>query len=234
MPTKFLTAKWLDLVMANYEVDAALLAEHVPEGTALDLYEGRCFLSLVGFMFEDTRVLGLPIPFHINFEEVNLRFYVRRTLESEVRQAVTFIREIVPRAMVSFVARVAYGEPYETWKMSHSRNESLVEYTWSKRGVKNRLAATIGASNGVPGPHSLEHFIVEHYWGYTRRSERRTDEYLVEHPPWELYGVTNRAIEVDFGATYGDKFAFLTNQRPYSILYAKGSEVAVYQGTNIR
>lgn len=233
MRTKFLTAKWLDLVMANYEVDPELLDEHVPATTTLDLYNGRCFVSLVGFMFEDTRVLGLPIPFHINFEEVNLRFYVRRTLESEVRQAVTFIREIVPRAMVSFVARVAYGEPYETWKMRHSRGDGRVEYQWSKRGIQNRLAASIGEDLGVPDPASLEHFIVEHYWGYTRRSERRTDEYLVEHPPWELSAATEPVIDVDFGATYGDRFAFLTDQRPYSVLFAKGSRVAVYKGTTI-
>src|SRR5438105_4558798 len=117
---KFLTAKWLDLIMANYEVPHALLDAYIPAGTDLDLYEGRCFVSLVGFMFADTRVLGVPIPFHTNFEEINLRFYTRRTLESEVRQAVTFIKEIVPRAAVSLVARVAYGEPYETWMTRYS------------------------------------------------------------------------------------------------------------------
>jgi uncharacterized protein YqjF (DUF2071 family) len=32
---------------------------------------------MVGFVFKDTRVLGIKWPFHVNFEEVNLRFYVR-------------------------------------------------------------------------------------------------------------------------------------------------------------
>src|SRR5262245_34020663 len=108
---KFLTAKWLDLVMANYEVDPSLLIGDVPNGTTLDLYQGRCFVSLVGFMFANTRVLGVPIPFHTDFAEVNLRFYTRRTMESEVRQGVTFLKEIVPLPAVSIVARLAYGEP---------------------------------------------------------------------------------------------------------------------------
>src|SRR5438046_7109370 len=116
---KFLTAEWRDLIMANYEVEPSLLDEYLPAGTTLDLYKGKCFVSLVGFMFIDTRVLGFLIPFHINFEEVNLRFYVRRTMESEVRQAVTLIREIVPLPAVSLVARVAYGAPDETWDMAH-------------------------------------------------------------------------------------------------------------------
>jgi uncharacterized protein len=230
---KFLTAKWLDLIMANYEVDPSLLADDVPSGTTLDLYQGKCFVSLVGFMFLDTRVLSVAIPFHRDFEEVNLRFYTRRTLEGEIRQGVTFLKEIVPLPAVSIVARVAYGEPYETWRMRHSNDGTRIGYEWSRRGIRNRLSVTIGDDLGVPPAGSCEEFIVEHYWGYTRRSERRTDEYLVEHPPWRLNAASGADINVDFGRTYGDRFAFLSEQRPYSVLFAKGSDVSVYQGSRI-
>ena len=71
---KFLTAKWHDLIMANYEVDPSLLEPRLPAGTSIDLNEGKCFVSLVGFMFLDTRVLDFLVQFHVNFEEVNLRF----------------------------------------------------------------------------------------------------------------------------------------------------------------
>src|SRR3982751_5648635 len=123
---KFLTAKWSDLIMANYEVDPALLAPNLPAGTTLDLHEGRCFVSLVGFMFLDTRVMGFSVPFHVNFEEVNLRFYVKRTTSDEVRRGVVFIKEIVPRSVIATVARVAYGEPYECWSMSNKRDGRAV------------------------------------------------------------------------------------------------------------
>ncbi|MBV9242167.1 MAG: DUF2071 domain-containing protein, partial [Acidobacteria bacterium] len=125
---KFLTARWQDLIMANYEVDPALLAPHVPAGTELDLFEGRCFVSLVGFMFLDTRVLGIPIPFHVNFEEVNLRFYVKRETNAETRRAVCFVKEIVPRFAIATVARMMYGEPYERWRMGHFRSDTQVAY----------------------------------------------------------------------------------------------------------
>src|SRR6478752_5561862 len=116
---KFLTARWQDLIMANYEVDPSLLASRVPAGTELDLEDGKCFVSLVGFMFLDTRVLGIPIPFHVNFEEVNLRFYVKREVEGEVRRGVCFIKEIVPRWAIATAARVLYGEPYESRRMKN-------------------------------------------------------------------------------------------------------------------
>lgn len=228
---KFLTARWKDLIMVNYEVDPLLLAGRVPRGTALDLFEGKCFVSLVGFMFLDTRVLGLPIPFHINFEEVNLRYYVKRETASETRRAVCFVKEIVPRFAIAAVARTMYGEPYECWSMGHARTETTVSYDWSKSGCKNHLSVDIDESVGVPAEGSHGEFIIEHYWGYTERGGGRVDEYKVEHPKWELFSVKNEVIEVDFVGTYGDEFSFLTNQTPYSVLLAKGSEVAVYKGS---
>ncbi len=229
---KFLTARWEDLIMANYDVDPSLLAPRVPEGTELDLHEGKCFVSLVGFMFLDTRVMGFLIPFHVNFEEVNLRFYIKREVEGEVRRAVCFVKEIVPRFAIASVARMMYGEPYECWNMGHRRTESDVGYSWSKNGCTNKLSVEIGENLGVPPEGSHGEFIIEHYWGYTKRSSR-VDEYKVEHPKWELFSVKNEKIDVDFAKTYGDEFGFLTEAKPHSILLAKGSEISVYKGKTI-
>ena len=230
---KFLTARWKDLIMANYEVEPSLLQAYVPSGTELDLQDGKCFVSLVGFMFLETRVLGIPIPFHVNFEEVNLRYYVKRETEGETRRAVCFIKEIVPRYAIATVARVMYGEPYECWQMGHERSDTAVSYDWSKGGGRNHLSVEINESVGVPAVGSHGEFIIEHYWGYTDRGSGRVDEYKVEHPKWELFSVKNEIIDVDFAGTYGKEFAFLKNEKPHSVLLAKGSEVAVYKGKTI-
>lgn len=230
---KFLTARWQDLIMANYEVSPDLLRERVPAGTELDLHDGRCFVSLVGFMFLDTRVKGFLVPFHTNFEEVNLRFYIRRETVGEVRRGVVFVKEIVPRIAIATVARVLYGEPYECWLMSHECTNEIVSYTWSGNGVRNTLSVERDANLGVPPPNSHGEFIIEHYWGYTKRGPERTNEYRVEHPKWELFSVKDEKINVDFGATYGSEFAFLGNAKPFSVLLAKGSDVAVYKGKQI-
>jgi len=230
---KFLTARWKDLIMANYAVDPELLRPRVPAGTELDLQDGKCFVSLVGFMFLDTRVLGIPVPMHVNFEEVNLRFYIKREAEGETRRAVCFVKEIVPRWAIAAVARGLYGEPYECWSMDHERTERTVAYCWSKGGRANVLSVEIDESVGVPPEGSHGEFIIEHYWGYTGRGNGRVDEYRVEHPKWELFSVKNERIDVDFGAVYGSEFAFLADETPHSVLLAKGSEIAVYKGKQI-
>lgn len=231
---KFLTAKWLDLVMANYAIEPKILQNRVPIGTKLDFFDGKCFVSLVAFKFFDTKVLGIPIPFHINFLEVNLRFYVKREIKNELKRGVVFVKEIVPRFAISFVARTFYGEPYQTWKMRLDEvyNEKLT-YSWSKNSINNNLSVEKGENLGVPPENSEGEFIIEHYWGYTKRGENRTDEYKVEHPKWNLFATKNAKIEVDFAKTYGEEFAFLTKEKPHSVILAEGSEIAVYKGKKL-
>ena len=219
--------------MANYEVPPELLQSLLPEQTKLDFHNGKCFVSLVAFMFLDTRVLGLPVPFHVNFEEVNLRFYVVRETENEIRRGVVFVKEIVPRLAIATVARVFYGEPYETWQMSHAKQENELRYAWQKGDSVNEIKIETGANLGVPAENSHGEFIIEHYWGYTKRGGARTDEYKVEHPKWELFDVEKHEIKVDFGKVYGEKFAFLGSRQPHSILLAKGSDISVYKGAKL-
>ncbi len=219
--------------MANYEVDPAMLQPRVPLGTELDLHEGKCFVSLVGFMFLDTRVMDFLVPFHVNFEEVNLRFYVKRQTDEEIRRGVVFVKEIVPKAAIAAVARTLYGEPYERWEMSSFRDDDHVRYSWEKDGFANSISVERGSSQGVPAEGSHGEFIIEHYWGYTKRGVARTDEYKVEHPKWELFAADRPKIDVDFAVTYGEEFGFLSTADPHSVLLAKGSDIAVYKGKSI-
>ena len=220
--------------MANYAVEPDLLASRVPRGTELDIFSGKCFVSLVAFKFVDTKVLGIPVPFHTDFEEVNLRFYVTRDTGEEVRRGVTFVKEIVPKAAITLVARTLYGEPYETWQMAHSQKDRELTYNWSNSICSNRLHVEIGDNLGVPDDGSEGEFIIEHYWGYTQRGTKRTDEYRVAHPKWELFEIDYAEIDVDFGKTYGEEFSFLTDTEPDSIFMAKGSEIEVYKGERMR
>src|SRR5262249_55610023 len=126
----FLTAEWRHLAMLNYAVDADMLRPFVPRGTELDFFGGRAYISLVAFRFLNTKVLGLPVPGHRDFDEANLRFYVRRPAGREMRRGVVFIREVVPRRMVAAVARWAYNEQYVARPMWHDVTSSRVAYGW--------------------------------------------------------------------------------------------------------
>lgn len=227
----FLKAEWRKLAIANYEVDSSSLAAYLPYGTELDLWNGRCYVSLVGFMFLNTRLLNFKVPFHVNFEEVNLRFYVKRFENNEWKRGVVFIKEIVPKPALAFVANTVYKENYETLPMSHEWNETegerLVEYRWRKSSKWQafRVKARRQATEIQPG--SEAEFITEHYWGYARVSDTITNEYEVTHPRWQVYEVLDYAIAVDFGDVYGTGFAFLNGQSAVSVMLAEGSAITV-------
>lgn len=234
---KFLTAEWRRLLLMNYEVPPSLLQPYLPNGVEPDFWNGKLYVSLVGFMFLNTKVKGIPVPFHQDFEEVNLRFYVKRIMpDGTVRRGVTFIKELVPKFAISLVARMVYNEPYETVSMDHSwKDESgmiRVEYSWEKEG-KHSMSATAENKRIPMAAGSDAEFITEHYWGYTRQDENRTSEYPVEHPRWEIYPVKSFEVNVDFGKVYGNAFAFLTNQKPETVMLAEGSEVVVRDGGGI-
>lgn len=238
MRQPFLTARWRFLAMLNYEIDPNILQPLLPAGTELDQFAGKTYVSLVGFHFCDTRVLGIPVPFHRNFEEVNLRFYVRRTVGQEVRRGVTFIKEIVPRRAIAAVARYLYNENYHYLPMRHLHEMSQmdparpdrVSYAWKLGRRWHELSATPDGDAFVPKTGSHEQFICEHYWGYSRQKNGTTMEYRVEHPPWRVWQVSQVKLDCDAARVYGEQFAHALNASPASAFLAEGSEVAVYKG----
>lgn len=236
-PAVFLSATWRYLVMLNYAIDPAALAPLVPSGTELDSWRGRTFASMVGFLFLDTRVLGLPVPLHRDFEEVNLRFYVRRRDPVDGwRRGVVFVKEIVPKPAIAWTARLLYGEQYVALPMRHqivspdSGSPLAVEYGWRHQGSWQRLGVRpVGAAEPVASD-SQEEFITEHYWGYSNRRGRQTVEYQVEHPRWRVWQAGETWFDCDVAAMYGPQFVESLSGQPSSAFLADGSDVTVRQG----
>lgn len=235
----FLTAEWRHLLMLNYAVDPALLAPLVPAGTVLDPFGGRILASVVGFLFLDTRVLGLGVPFHRDFEEVNLRFYVRREAPDGVRRGVVFVKEIVPRRAIAWTARTLYNENYVALPMRHriagrgAPDERSVEYGWKLAGNWFRLRCTAAGEAALPLPGSEEEFVSEHYWGYARQRDGGTVEYRVEHPRWTVRPATGVSLDGDLAALYGPVFREPLAAPPVSAFLADGSPVVVHRGTTL-
>jgi uncharacterized protein YqjF (DUF2071 family) len=225
-----------ETIIANYEVDPNILKKYLPYKTELDLWNNTCYLSLVGFMFLNTKVKGLKIPYHINFEEVNLRFYVKHNANIEWKRGVVFIKEIVPKSVLTFVANTVYKEHYETLPMEHTwkNNDKTIEieYRW-KNSEWNSIKVIADKCLNDLKQGSEEEFISEHYWGYTKTSENITSEYGVEHPKWQFYNVIDYSIKADFEETYSKEFGFLNNTVPKSIFLAEGSEISVKEGKKI-
>ena len=234
----FLSADWLDLVMVNYEVDPSVLASYVPNGTELDSFDGKTLVSLVGFRFLRTRLFGLlPIPFHSDFDEVNLRFYVRRRHSAEERCGVVFIREVVPKYAVAYIARAVYGEQYSCVSMRHKittdGNHKSAEYEWRLGRKWCKLCARAESDAVLPAEGSLEQFITEHYWGYSAQRDGGCIEYHVTHDPWRVWSATDAGFYGDATTLYGPALAGVLGNALHSAFIAEGSPVLVYKGSRI-
>lgn len=231
MPENFLTAEWNNLIMANYIIDPAILKEYIPNKTELDVYNGNVYVSLIGFMFEKTKLLGISIPFHVNFEEVNLRFYVRYNDKGQWKRGAVFIKEVVPKPAITIIANTLYHEKYSTMPMKHFFNENDEEiklgYHWKHNNKWNKLEATTHINALPMQPGSEQEFIAEHYWGYSKYNDTTTFEYNVQHPAWQVYEVKDYLIDCDFEALYGKQFALLQDIKPNSVFVAKGSAISV-------
>jgi uncharacterized protein YqjF (DUF2071 family) len=230
----FLTADWRNLLMLNYAVEPDLLSPYIPSGVELDSWNGKTYVSMVGFLFLRTRVRGLWVPLHSNFEEVNLRFYVRKRTPEGWRRGVVFIKEIVPRRLIATVARVCYNEAYAAMPMRHRielENGGLVEYSWRYQGNWNCLRASAVGEPYMPDANSHEEFITEHYWGYTRQRNGSCKEYNVDHMQWKVWRAQQPGLNCDVAALYGERFVEPLRGVPESAFVAQGSEVRVGDGS---
>ena len=219
--------------MVNYEVDPAVLRPLVPDGTELDTFEGRSFVSMVGFLFLQTRVFGFRFPFHTNFEEVNLRFYVRRQAGDGEgwRRGAVFIQEMVPRRIIATAAKLLYNEPYATRPMRHAVETERARYDWWRGGRWESLSVTGEPGEWEPIPAGSEaEFITEHYWGYNRQRSGRTLEYQVEHPRWRMRPAREYRFDCDAAGLYGAEFAPFLTREASSAFLVEGSAVSVHKG----
>lgn len=238
MPKVFLSAEWRNLIMANYTIDPAALQKHLPCGTELDTFNGHHYVSLVGFLFKNVKVMGLSFPFHTSFEEVNLRFYVRYKESNNWKRGVVFMKEIVPRRMITFVANTLYGENYATHRMKHRWQQTAgsleVDYYWKVGKEWNYIKSVAERTPKPITEGSAEEFITEHYWGYTFMDEACTGVYEVVHPQWKVHPIKSYDINCSAGILYGAEFEEALSMAPASVFLAEGSAIQVMKGAKIK
>jgi len=231
MKDTFLSARWENLIMANYAVNPEVLNPYLPKGVELDFYHNKTYVSLVGFMFKQTSLFKIPIPLLGTFEEINLRFYVKRVEGDIIKRGVVFINETVPYTMVAWLANKLYKEHYiaiptKNHIINHA-NRKTIKYDWKINKNWNYLAVNAAKEPLEMLPGSMEEFIFEHYYGYTKINSQLSQEYKVNHPRWQVNKVLDYSIHCDFNSMYGKDFTFLDKQIPDSVIIAEGSPVTV-------
>ncbi len=235
----FLTAEWKNLILLTYSVDKSLLEPYLPKGLELDEYKGKSYLSFVAFDFLNTRVKGIPIPFHINFPEVNLRFYVKQKLnDGSYRRGVVFIKELVPKKMIALVANKVYNEPYESCPMKSKveikGSDRIIQHQIKYKGVRHEWTFTVANEPYMPDENSTEHFFKEHEWGFGLNHQGQLQIYEVQHPHWKIFPLAERfELKIDYGQIYGEQWSFLNIQIPYNIMVAEGSAIKVFPSNQV-
>jgi len=231
MTDTFLSARWENLIMANYEINPDVLTRYLPHGVELDFYNNKTYVSLVGFMFKQTSLFKIPILFLGTFEEINLRFYVKRVEGDTIKRGVVFINETVPYKIVAWLANRLYKEHYmaiPTKNLIEVTNAAKnIRYEWKINKIWNHIAVNAVVENEKMLPGSIEEFIFEHYYGYTKINDHLSQEYKVNHPSWQVNKVIDYSIDCDFKSMYGNDFSFLSKHQPHSVIIAEGSPVTV-------
>jgi hypothetical protein len=229
--TIFLKAKWEHIIMANYAIDPKILLPFVPKGVELDLFDGKAYISLVGFMFKKTKLFNISIPWFGTFEEINLRFYVFRKEGNTVKRGVVFINETIPYPIVAWMANKLYKEHYTVVPTKHQitsdAKSQKVEFKWLVNKKWDSIYVEANTESKVMQSQSLEKFIYEHYYGYTKIDENKTEEYKLQHPSWRVNHVIDYKINCDFKAMYGDAFSVLNSTAPEAVFIAEGSSVGI-------
>jgi uncharacterized protein YqjF (DUF2071 family) len=230
MSRTFLKASWENLIMANYEIEPSILEPYLPKGVELDFFNNKTYVSLVGFMFNKTRLFGVPIPFFGSFEEINLRFYVRKVENRKIKKGVVFINETVPFKVVALLANKLYKEHYISIPTKNTidiTEHKHIKYEWRVDNKWNSIAVKSDTDKYKIEQATIEEYIFERYFGFTKLSNFSSQEYKINHPKWMINKVLNTHINCDFRTMYGDAFLVLNNQKPDSVLLAEGSQVSV-------
>jgi uncharacterized protein len=228
-----ITCEWRDLLMTTWAVDPALLQPYVPARTTLDLWQGEALLSIVGVRFLNLHLAGIAVPFHRQFEQINFRFYVRRRIADIERLGVVSLKQIVPSASMSLVATLLYNESYLTAPTRHeitSGEQGWDVYEWMVAGRWNRVSATRNGERYTPSCDSLEGFIQNRQWSYTRQADGSTVEFEAEHPSWEIYDTEEMMLDCDVEPLIGGQFIPVLSADPISTFVAAGSPVTLYPG----
>ena len=233
-----LRGEWRNLAILNFEIDPSVLAPRLPRGLELDRWQDRHYVSLIGFQFLGLRVLGLPVPCHRSFDEVNFRFYVRRRTVDGWRHGVVFIKELASCRAVAVSARVLYNEPYVALPVRHVFEHTPVDdaqfrtvtYSWTSGRRDHSLKLTTASTPLPTRENSAEAFFAERYWGYAVQRSARVLEYHVERPCWAVAPAFVAGLVCDVAAVYGQDFVPFLSARPTSAFFAEGSAVTVSRG----
>jgi uncharacterized protein YqjF (DUF2071 family) len=191
--------RWERLLFAHWPIPAEELRGQIPDGLALDTFDGRAWLGIVPFRMARVGPAGLPLPGRLgNFGEVNVRTYVRPINPADGPPGVWFLSLDAENPYVVAGGRTIFHLPYLRARISIVEDGAVVEYR-SRRthgGAPNgrfeaRYRPTDAAELTTPG--SLEEWLTARSAVYSAdrhdtlfRGDIRHDRWRLAPAEWEL------------------------------------------------
>ena len=225
-----ITLDWQHLLTATWAVHPSLLAPMVPARAILDLWNGDALLSLVGMRAVNVRVSGLPVPLHQDFDQISMRFCVRREVAGETRRGLVFVKQIVPSASMTLVDRLLYHANYVNAPTRHDiepGEQGWTSYEWLVGERWNRFSAVRAGAAVAPAEQSIEEFISHRPWAYSRQADGSTLESCAEHPRWEVWPAQEMLLDCDVAPLFGVEYVPVFASQPIATFVAVGSTVAL-------
>ena len=235
-----MTARFSEVVAVNFQIDPKVLAPRIPKGLELDFYKGETYVSLVAMMLRDVRVWGIPIHIATGFEELNMRFYVRRKDGDGYQRGACFIKDYVSSGAAAWILGSLFKADFHKIKMKHDNTgfaddgESVpsVDYRWKVGDHWNRLRIKARSKVQKTGSDTKVGFILNHNNEYSSR-KGKTLEYRATHPTWTVWDAAQANFTCDVKTLFGQEFEKPLSKRPASVFVASGSDFTIYKPTTL-
>lgn len=228
----FMSCSWTNLLYVNFRIDAKLINALLPKDLEADLFDGFAILSFVGFRFTDARLLGIKIPFHQKFPEINLRTYVK-SKKNPTEKGIYFISEMVPKFMTYFVGKFIFGEPFSRINVQEILNENSFGYKIENKNEGLEMSAILSQNLNEQIKNKEEEFIVDRVFAFCGKANKKSKKYEVQHPKWNLMKAENSNY-IFSNLSHISKLLnnFLQGATPSSIFATDGSAVDVFRVFN--
>lgn len=183
-----MTQRWNDLLFAHWPLPAADLTHLLPEGLAVDTFDGSAWVGVVPFWMDQVRLRGLPaIPGTSRFPELNLRTYVR---ERHTNQAgVYFFSLDAANPFAVSAARIFFRLPYYWAHMKIQSGEDREFRYSSERLLIHRPARLRARYHSLGKPvlkGGIESFLTDRYALFTTTRSGAIERVNIHHLPWPL------------------------------------------------
>ena len=213
---------WSELLFVHWRYPAEAVRPLVPPELDLDPWDGQMFVGAVPFVMRDIRLAWQPRFTALDFLETNLRTYVTYRGEPGV---FFFSLEASSRLAVR-AARWGWGLPYFDAAMTTATTDGVTEYSTVRAGTGASLRARFrpGEALGASAPGTLEHFLLERYFLFTKWRGAVWKGH-VHHVPYPAQRCELSSLEESLTTAAGLP---LHGEAPDTVHYAAGVDVEVF------